>query len=152
MKKYIFFLILSFFTVFGCTFLRGGEDDDAGYEGEESFEDSEWGEEGEDYEEGEEYEEEGEDIVESEEQDEEFDSEEDEGEIDEEAALEEGKKEKKGGWRGFFSRLFGSSDDSEEELEEDGETYMEKMEILLKMTVILKTMKKRIMQIMKKRV
>jgi len=112
-KKYIFFLILSFFTVSGCTFLGGGEDSATGYEDEESFEDSEWGEEGE---------EEYEDVVEGEGEEEEYeDIVGDEGEEEEYEDIIEGEGEeekKKGGWGGFFSRLFGVSDE-EKDLEDN---------------------------------
>lgn len=117
-KKLIFFLFLSFFSISGCTFLGGGDDsasEDA-YEEEEFTGDDEGDFDEEDEEDFED--EEDEDFEDEEDEEaEEFDADEDELEEGEEA-FEEG--EKKGGLKGFFGKIFGSSDE-EEELEEEDE-------------------------------
>ena len=111
MKQYIFFLLL-LFSVSGCSFLRGGDDlaPADSYESEEDFD-----EEGSEVVGGEDF-----DIIEDEEDGDFEGGEEFAG--DEE--FEDREEEKRpGGLRGFFSRLFGSSEDDDEmeDLEEESD-------------------------------
>lgn len=107
MKRLILLIFLSFLIVPGCTFLRG-EDDLS----QEEFSEAEEGiDEEEDIEEEEEFSEFDEEDVEEEE------------DIDEEFAEIEEEEEEGGGLTGFFSRIFGFSDDEDDEewVEEEGE-------------------------------
>ena len=107
MKHYILFVFISFFTISGCTFLGGSDDltSEDLYGEEESFGEEESSAEEEEFEE--------------EDEDEEY-AEED-GEGDDEYA----EKEEKGGLRGFFSRIFSSSDEETETEEEDSDFFGE---------------------------
>ena len=111
MKQLIFLIFLSFFIIPGCTFLRGKSD----VSQDEFSEDEEFFEGGELVEGDEEFSEDDEEFAEEDEvEDEEF------SEDDEEFSEED---EKPTGLKGFFSRIFGSSDEEEDFLEdeEDGE-------------------------------
>ena len=106
MKRFIFFFLLSCFTISGCAFLSGEDNLTL----EESYEDEETGEEEFNLEEDEDEDDEDEEFVE-EDEDGEFVDEDEEGEF-----VDEDEEEKKsGGLSGFFSRLFGFSDDDEDD-------------------------------------
>ena len=115
MKRFIFFFLLSCFTISGCAFLSGKDNLTL----EDSYEDEETGEEEfnlEEEEDDEDEDKEDEEFV-VDDEDGEFVDEDEDGEF-----VEEDEEEKKsGGLSGFFSRLFGFSDDDEDDGEFIGE-------------------------------